>query len=126
MEYQKPLDIEDVLRVKVQEHTEAKCLCLPLPNPLPVPSVVFKRVGGSRRDKVLDTYNVNVDCRAESMCKAVDLANEIAGICTELDFPIYECQINAQPYPNFDTFHKNVERVSMTLFVTARNATSQA
>lgn len=121
MIYEKPRDIEDILREAVQPFTNAKCLCLPLPNPLPCPSVSFKRTGGSRKSVVDDSYIVSVDCRAETMAQAVDLANSIAGICTELDYPIYQCDINAQPYPNFDTYHKNMERVSFTLAIICRS-----
>lgn len=67
---ERPIDIEDVVRLALADHLTA--YCRPLPKDYSLPCIIVSKVGGTDRDKI-DTFEVTLDSRARTEYDA-DLA----------------------------------------------------
>lgn len=64
---ERPIDIEDVVRLALVDHLTA--YCRPLPKDYSLPCILVSKVGGSDRDKI-DTFEVTLDSRARTEYEA--------------------------------------------------------
>ena len=60
---ERPIDIEDVVRLALADHLTA--YCRPLPKDYSLPCILVSKVGGTDRDKI-DTFEVTLDSRART------------------------------------------------------------
>ena len=67
---ERPIDIEDVVRLALADHLTA--YCRPLPKDYSLPCILVSKVGGTDRDKI-DTFEVVLDARGKTEYEA-DLA----------------------------------------------------
>ena len=76
----KPVDIEEQIRLALENYLTV--YCRPLPASFSTPSVLVTAAGGSSRDQV-DTFTVSIDARAETDAEAYDTLATAIGILEE-------------------------------------------
>ena len=77
----KSIDIEDEIRVALEDYLTV--YCRPLPAEYDLPHILITQVGGSDRDTI-DTFAVVLDSRAETEAAAVDYLNQAKGILKQV------------------------------------------
>ena len=79
---ERPIDIEDVVRLALVDHLTA--YCRPLPKDYSLPCILVSKVGGSDRDKI-DTFEVTLDSRARTEYEADLTLRNAIGILTAVE-----------------------------------------
>lgn len=76
----KPVDIEEQIRLALENYLTV--YCQPLPASFSTPCILVTAAGGSSRDQV-DTFTVSIDARAETDAEAYDTLATAIGILEE-------------------------------------------
>ena len=76
----KPVDIEEQIRLALENYLTV--YCRPLPASFSTPCILVTAAGGSSRDQV-DTFTVSIDARAETDAEAYDTLATANGILEE-------------------------------------------
>ena len=76
----KPVDIEEQIRLALENYLTV--YCRPLPASFSTPCILVTAAGGSSRDQV-DTFTVSIDARAETDAEAYDTLATAIGILEE-------------------------------------------
>lgn len=77
----KSIDIEDEVRLALEDHLTV--YCRPLPANYSLPHILVTWVGGAI-DQTIDTFEVVLDARAKSAAEAVDYLQTAKGILKEV------------------------------------------
>ena len=77
----KSIDIEDEVRLALEDHLTV--YCRPLPAGYSLPHILVTWVGGAI-DQTIDTFEVVLDARAKSAAEAVDYLQTAKGILKEV------------------------------------------
>lgn len=77
----KSIDIEDEVRLALEDHLTV--YCRPLPADYSLPHILVTWVGGAI-DQTIDTFEVVLDARAKSAAEAVDYLQTAKGILKEV------------------------------------------
>lgn len=133
MQYLRPIDIEDALRLDLTTAAQLggfSCAFGAPPTPkdlgATLPYARIERIGGTRNSLVVDEHYVAVDVWAADWAQAQQAANEVLGLLCALPYSdglahdYMGVDINALPYNNPDPDHQDVPRVSFTARVVAR------
>lgn len=81
MTINKSIDIEDEVRLALEDHLTV--YCRPLPADYSLPHILVTWVGGSV-NQTIDTFEVVLDARAKSEAEAVDYLQTAKGILKEV------------------------------------------
>lgn len=142
MQIVSPIDIEDALRIDLTTLYESLSITgvtfsappvEPTLGELPATGVIvcFRRVGGTRDDLVVDTHAVSVDVYAGSWADAIDEANRLSGVLSQLPYQStthirYQAvEIATAPYELPDTSNPVMPRVRMLINIITKAAVEE-
>ena len=121
----KPIDVEDALQAAFNTAGFNAC-ALPLPEHYKLPHVLVRCNGGSSPSFMQTAFSVTLECRAETLAGAFELANSVSGFMLALpgetvgSVPVYTADPQALPYNDPDPNNPTVPRVSCGWTVTTR------
>lgn len=112
------VDIEDELRIILDDYYTA--YCDPLPARYTLPFIRVTNAGGSEENRV-DTFTVVVEAYAETDAEACEIARNAVGILKESDY--FYIRENTKPTRFQDPLRPDLCRYRTTVLVTAHQET---
>lgn len=120
MNIEKPVDIENEIRLALDDYFET--YCRPLPEKYGLPNVVIEQTGGTTANTI-DSFQIKISVRAKTDADAIDTMRDVLGVLeyqTENQFgALRHISVNSMASWGTDPARPDLKLCTMTAIVIA-------
>lgn len=124
MDINKSVDIENEIRLALDDYFEA--YCRPLPENYGLPNVLVEQTGGTTSNTI-DSFQIKLSVRAKTDAEAIDTMNEVLGVleyqCEQQIGALRHISVNSMASWGTDPARPDLKLCTMTAIVTAHRET---
>lgn len=124
MDINKSVDIENEIRLALDDYFET--YCRPLPEKYGLPNVLVEQTGGATSNTI-DSFQIKLSVRAKTDAEALDTMNEVLGVleyqCEQQFGALRHISVNSMASWGTDPARPDLKLCTMTAIVTAHRET---